>query len=296
MDNYIAISKNKVKRMLINSHLDKLIKLWKRKNADTFIISFPKCGRTWLRLMLSRSIIQHFDFSIYEGDRKVLEPGELSKLNSSVPKIRFIHDDDAFFKSPEELCIFKSDYQYKKVLFLIRDPRDVVVSSFFHKKYRFNFLPKDKSKLAFASYEGELSKFISEPIGSLKTLIAYYNIWANNRHVPIDFMLLRYEDIYYNTISSLRSTLNFMGLKTISDEIVEEAVNYASFENMRKMEENNLFKSSKLKPTNPSDNNTYKTRKGKVGGFRENLNEESILYVNEQVKEYLSSFYSFYYY
>ena len=151
---------------------------------------------------------------------------------------------------------------------MIRDPRDVVISSFFHKKYRYNFLPEDKSRLAYASYDGEIVQFIREPIGSLKTLIEYYNIWDKNRHIPLDFMLLRYEDISSDPISALRLTLDFLGLNFINDDVVAEAVNYASFENMRKMEKNNVFNSPIMKVNNPSDYKTYKTRQGKVGGYK----------------------------
>ena len=51
-------------------------------------------------------------------------------------------------------------------------------------------------------------------------------------------------------------------------DVVAEAVNYASFENMRKMEKNNVFNSPIMKVNNPSDYKTYKTRQGKVGGYK----------------------------
>ncbi len=294
--NYIKNSKKEVKEKLKHIPvIDKLIRQRENREVDTFVISFPKCGRTWLRLMISRAIIQHFNLSISEYDQKLINIQYLSKLNSNIPKISFEHDDDAFFKSSDELCTSKSEYCYNKVLFLIRDPRDVLVSAFFHKKYRFNFLPEDKSKLAYASYDGEISQFIKEPTGSLKTLIKYYNIWEKNRHIPLDFMLLRYEDISSDPISSLRLTLDFLGLKFINDDIVAEAISYASFENMRNMEKNNLFNSPSLKPKNPSDYKTYKTRQGKVGGFKEHLDEESLLYVNNQIQKCLSNFYKYYY-
>lgn len=169
------------------------------------------------------------------------------------------------------------------------------MSTFFHKKYRANFFPNDPSKRSYASYDGEISQFIREPVGSLRTLMEYYNIWHENEHIPSDYMLLRYEDLSAEPIGSLRKTLNFLGLEEISDDTIAEAVEYASFNNMKKMEADNLFKSGILKPTNPSDQNTYKTRQGKVGGFQEHLDQESILYADEQVRKYLSPSYKLYY-
>lgn len=268
---------------------------WKRRKIDTFIVSFPKCGRTWLRLMIGRAIVQHFDLLISAHDQKLINIHNLPMLDSNIPKIVFEHDDDAFFKASDELNRSKLEYSNQKVLFLIRDPRDVVVSAFFHKKYRANFLPKDRSKLSYSSYNGKISQFIREPVGSLRTLIEYYNIWHENQHIPSDYMLLRYEELSADPIGSLRKTLNFLGLEEIDDDTIAEAVEYASFNNMRKMEAGNLFKSEILKTTNPSEQNTYKTRQGKVGGFQEHLDQESILYADEQIRKYLSPPYKLYY-
>lgn len=276
-------------------YIDKLIERRNRREIDAFIVSFPKCGRTWLRLMIGKAIAQHFELSISEHDLKLIFIRELSKLNGNIPQIICEHDDDAFFKAPEELNRSKLEYGNNKVLFLIRDPRDVIVSSYFHKKYRANFFPKDPSKQPYVSYDGEIDQFIRERVGSLRTLIEYYNIWDKNKHIPSDYMLLRYEDLVADPVGSLRKTLNFLELAEISDDIVAEVVEYASFNNMRKMETNNLFNSGILKPTNPSEPYTYKTRQGKVGGFREHLDENSILYANEQIRNYLSPSYKLYY-
>ena len=64
---------------------------------------------------------------------------------------------------------------------------------------------------------------------------------------------------------------------------------------MRKMEKNNVFNSPIMKVNNPSDYKTYKTRQGKVGGYKQYLDAENILSVNNQIQKYLSNFYKYYY-
>src|SRR4029453_19659643 len=67
----------------------------------------------------------------------------------------------------------------------------------------------------------------------------------------------------------LRRVLDFMGLAAITDAEVEEAVEYASFGNMRKIESGEEVKSFKLKAGDVNDPNSYKVRRGKVGGYRD---------------------------
>lgn len=273
-------------------YVDKLIGQWRRKYADAFVVSFPKCGRTWLRLLISRAIVKHFNISVPEDNLGLIYVQYLSKYNSNIPKIVFEHDDDVFFKSPRELSTSKVEYKYNKVLHLVRDPRDVVVSSFFHKKYRHNFSPNDKSRNSYMSYDGQIDNFVMEQTGSFNTLLNYYSIWHQNRDVPLEYMMLRYEDLYNDPQKWLRLTLNFLGLY-VSDEAIEDAISYASFTNMRKMEEQQLFKSDVLQPADSSNPNTYKTREKKRGGFAKHLKEETIAYMDCKIANNLPEVYGY---
>ena len=46
-----------------------------------------------------------------------------------------------------------------------------------------------------------------------------------------------------------------------------------------------------LYPKDTNDQDTYKTRKGKVGGFEEYFNREDIAYCNQVMKEFPNPFY-----
>lgn len=247
------------------------------KSSDVFLISFPKCGRTWLRLMIGRALEKHFNLA----NADILELHQLGTLHPDIPKILVSHDDGPQWKRPDELVESKKKYKKKKVIFLVRDPRDVLVSSYFQKKKRRN------------AYDGEMSDYVYEEVGSLKTLLQFYNIWAENRHIPKDFLLVRYEDIQTNPPRELRRVLDFLDLRTISDDVIAEAVRFASFDNMRKMEKEGRFRSPKLRPVDSRDKESYKTRQGKVGGFVEYLSKEEIEYINRKMDQMLSSFYGY---
>ncbi|HBK64408.1 MAG TPA: sulfotransferase, partial [Cyanobacteria bacterium UBA11166] len=158
----------------------KQLRLPAQNQAEFLIISYPKCGRTWLRLMLGRVFQTHFGLT----NANLLELHELAQLNPNIPKIWVSHDDKPQWKKPDELVTDKGEYQDKKVILLVRDPRDVVVSNYFQKTKRRKV------------YDGSLSDYLQESLGSFDTILRFYNIWADNRTITQKFILVRYEDLH----------------------------------------------------------------------------------------------------
>ncbi len=132
-----------------------------------------------------------------------------------------------------------------------------------------------------------MQEFIREEVGSFKTLIAYYKIWDLNKRTPKDFMLLKYEELRSDTVKQLRRVIDFWGLEDVSDRTITEAVEFCRFENMRKLEQANTFKSKKMAPANHWDNESYKIRKGTVGGYRDYLSPEDVRFLDELMREVL---------
>src|SRR3954470_16339839 len=104
------------------------------RRADVCLISYPKSGRTWLRLLVGEAIDAHFDLGATPTMR--LEVWPLRELREGVPAVFVYHDDLPQQKTPDELHASKSKYRHKKVIFLARDPRDVMVSQYFHRTKR----------------------------------------------------------------------------------------------------------------------------------------------------------------
>jgi Sulfotransferase domain len=249
----------------------------KFKSADIFIVSFPKCGRTWLRLMIGKALINHFNLKV----ENPLILRTLHNYNAEIPRVAVTHDEKTH-KKTGELKKSKLRFRDKKVILLVRDPRDVVVSLYFHYRYRER------------RYHGELSDFIRERLGSLDTLIMYYNIWAKQRHVPKDFLLVCYENIHKNSEKELQKVLHFMNINYITEKEICESVEWSRFDNMKKMERENRFNSSMLSVECIEDEESYKVRKGKIGGYKEYLSDEDILYINQKISTNLSDYYWYY--
>ena len=71
------------------------------------------------------------------------------------------------------------------------------------------------------------------------------------------------------------------GWTTSAPEIVADAVEFGSFDHMRQLEESEAFASEKLRPGRRGDVDTYKTRRGQVGGHRDELTGEQIARLDE---------------
>ncbi len=254
-----------------------------RRPPDVAIVSYPKCGRTWLRLLLGRAIALHFGLS----NDNLLELEELAAACPAIPFIELTHDGKAAFQTPQELPRSKAEYADRRVVLLIRDLRDVSVSYYFELTHRRR---ADKAAHYAPLCTSDISSFLRSSHGSVDTMIAFYNIWAENRHIPLDLLLLHYEDLHADTAGQLRRVLDFIGLPQIGADTIQAAVDYARFENMRRLERDDAFHSPRLRPTDRDDPESYKTRRGRVGGFAEYLEPADIAYLEQQLRQ-LSPFY-----
>ncbi len=59
------------------------------------------------------------------------------------------------------------------------------------------------------------------------------------------------------------------------------------------MEEQRQFQGGMLKPANQDDPESYKTRRGKIGGYADYLSPEQVEYMNHKIETELSSFYGY---
>lgn len=272
--------------------------------VDAYLVSFPKSGRTWLRLMVGYIFVRHFCLDHPEVHKKMLKLEPLAELNPAVPRVRVTHDDEPHWKKPQELETSKSQFKRSKVIFLSRDPRDVVVSAYFEQKKRAAMWMEETKRALdrgrvidlkrLEPFQGDLSAFLYEDVGSFDSVLRYYNIWAENRNTPAGFLLVRYEDLHEDPKRELGRVLKFLGVLDVSDEILSEAIEHASFNNMRKMEVENAFDSRHLKPADKNDADSYKTRKGKAGGFVDYFDQDEIAYMDEKTLKELSVFYGYY--
>ena len=259
----------------------------KIRHADALIISYPKCGRTWLRLQLSKALIESFNLDV--TDTVTLEIERFPEFDSSIPRIEFSHDDNPHWKTTQDVVSDKSAYRDKKVILLIRDPRDVVVSYYFQYTKR-----GDKELANDARFAGSVDEFAFHEIGGLANIVRFYNAWCAAAETMPGVMFVRYEDMHCRPLETLRAITSHIGLANLDEAHLQTAVDYCEFEKMRRYEETNKFKNKRLYNDQPSDPEAFKTRKGVVGGYREYLSAETIQRIDAYLADNLSDQLSFY--
>jgi hypothetical protein len=235
----------------------------KKKLDGILILSFPKSGRTWLRTLIGKYYELEFgiEFSI-----------ELDKIekNKGYQKFFFFHElNEYYFSKP------------KKNIFLIRDPKDVVVS-YFHQITK-------REKKAIVIKKPIYSKNIANFIKDFDFGIPYITYYLNKLNVEIKKnrgMVLTYEALHKNTYEEVEKMFNFCNIR-INKKNLKLAIEFSKFENMKKLEKNNSFKSKRFSTYKFEDNNFFKVRKGKIAGYTEELSLRDIKYVNTYLNKNL---------
>jgi len=225
---------------------------------DLFIVSYPKSGNTWTRFLLGNLIYQD-------------EPVTFANIEYRIPSV-YIFSDRQLHRLPR---IFKShdcfDPRYKKVIYIVRDPRDVTVSAY-HYSIKVKLLPDN------CPIEEFVPKFMSGTFGSGLLADPRWGSWYDNvaswlamRHNR-KFLLLRYEDMLENPQRELSKVAAFLNLEA-SPTRLARAVELSSADHMRKMEKSQA-KDWQLTKSTRQDKPFV--RDAKAGGWRSALPAKSV--------------------
>ena len=87
-------------------------------------------------------------------------------------------------------------------------------------------------------------------------------------------LVVRYEDLHARPDAELRRVLAFAGVDDVTPDVVADAVEFGSFDHMRQLEETGRSRRSCARWR--GDHDTYKARRGTVGGHRDELTVEQI--------------------
>ena len=202
--------------------------------ADWVLMSWGKSGRTWFRVMLSRFYQLKHDLPM----RHLLEFDNLHQKNPAIPRVLFSHNNYMrdYLADWDTLNHFRG----KKVVMLVRDPRDVAVSQFFQWKYR---MRPHKMLLNQYPAKGEAVStfdFVSNPLCGVPRIVGFFNGWARALPELEGILIIRYEDMRKDPAAVMRQVLDFVGTPG-SREQIEQAVEFASYENMKKLEQKRVF-------------------------------------------------------
>jgi len=254
------------------------------RKIDCVCVSYGKSGRTWVRLMLVRY------YQLKYGLR--LNPHvhwlRLTARAPKVPKLRFSHDN--YVKDSSALGDSKEFFRGKKVALLVRHPADVAVSMYFQWKNRMKPAKRWVNDYPAAEDSVTLFDFVIDPRWGIPRVVEFLNGWSANRHKIDDFMMFRYEDLRSDTPGTLGRLLRFLDGAEPDLACLSQAVAFASFDNLRKVEERSAAKfwvSYRLRPKDAANPDSFKVRRGKVGGYRDYFDDAQLARIERLISDSL---------
>jgi len=184
---------------------------------DSFIVSYPRSGSTWLRFLVGNLIARNEPICFRNVERVIpdVHVNSMRYING-ITRPRLLKSHEYF------------DPRYQRVVYLVRDPRDVAVSYYrYHRKVRVLADDYPMQRFVATFLMGEPT-----PWGSWAENVAS---WLSMRQATDDFLLLRYEDLLDNPIQELSKTAIFLGIQSTVQELAR-SVELSSAEKMRALE------------------------------------------------------------
>ncbi|HEY6152178.1 MAG TPA: sulfotransferase domain-containing protein [Candidatus Udaeobacter sp.] len=249
---------------------------WARRNfssrarelsgGDAIILSIPKSGRTWLRAFLCAYFCRRFglDFTLRTGRFDL--PG--------FPRVVFSHDifehrtkGDRWDRIRGKYLIPRRELKRAKIILLARDPRDCFVSLHLQLTRRDPNAPVNLKRKT-------VNEMLRDERFGLRAIVSTMNDWMDEFSERENFTLVRYEALRAAPAELFRDLLGILGEPAPDANIFQAALEFSQFENMQKLEAAGAFDSNILHPGDVRDPESFKVRRGKIGGYREYLSAE----------------------
>jgi aryl sulfotransferase len=255
-----------------------------------WLVSYPKSGNTWLRMMLSSLFsggagvdINHLsdDFGVttyaamdeFLGiEASELTPAEIAAAQpglhatilayANAPIVwRKVHD--RYWHTPGGQPVFPATLT-RLAVYLVRDPRDVAVSFAHHRGSSVDqiiALMADPTT-SLASDPERQKMQLPQPLGSWSQHVAS---WVDQGDQPV--LTLRYEDLRCDPLAGLRAVIEHAGLH-FKDARLRMAVDATRFDVLRAQEQAMGFRERRSASTAPF------FRRGIAGGWVDDLSPE----------------------
>jgi hypothetical protein len=223
---------------------------------DIFIASYPRSGNTWTRFLIANLLFPNKQVSFSNIETLIPDCEALStRALRGFPRPRIIKTHRYY------------DPRCRKVLYIVRDPRDVAVSYYdFSRKYR-----QIADQYPLANYVDDFvqGRLLSADWGTWRENAGS---WIGARGGSEGFLLLRYEDLKCETGRELARVAEFFGIAVTPDRL-SRAIQLSSADRMREMEKSG---SGQWIGNQRARNDIPFVRTATSGGWKANLPRECV--------------------
>ncbi|MCA9009885.1 MAG: sulfotransferase domain-containing protein [Planctomycetaceae bacterium] len=224
----------RVRRCMRRTPLREVLMSWRHRGlrpTDYFLASYPKSGNTWVKFVLATLL----------ADGPVDAWGN---RNQFVPMVGH-HSSAASMRSGERLLKTHEGFRpvYRKSVYLVRDPRDVCVSYFYHERRKLGV------RDPFSHF---LNRFLHGSVDGYGTWETHTKSWiqaaASGQY---GVLVVRYEDLLDDSQGGFRRICEFLKMD-VSDERLSFALADNTPDRMREKEQK-----SPDRPTRTGENQSF---------------------------------------
>ena len=221
---------------------------------DAYLVSYPKSGNTWSRFLIANCLKGEAKVDFATIDRTVPDIYGISQKDlTALPKPRILKSHEYF------------DPRYRRVIYLVRDPRSVAVS-YYHHLIRVDRLDRE---MEFARY---LDGFLAGEYGRWGSWSQHVGSWLWALENDEDKIVVRYEDLHADTLAQLRRMMNILDLSP-DDTVLRRAIENSSFERMRRIPLPRDHQHAQTAGGQEAKTNEF-VREGKTQGWKHSLSAD----------------------
>jgi glycosyltransferase involved in cell wall biosynthesis len=244
--------------------------------GDAVVISVPKSGRTWVRTFLCAYFCKR------TGRPFTLRPDRYHEPN--IPRMIFSHD---FAEQRMKATLWERirgkylvpgrELARAHVILLVRDPRDAFVSLYMQLVHRTRETPQELK-------EKSIGDLLRDRRYGILSIIKTMNNWFAEFGRRKNFTLLHYESLRAAPEQNFRNLLSTLGETSPDPEAFRHALEFSDFANMQRLEVAGVFDSKILRSRDVRNPESFKVRRGKVGGYRDYLSAEDQAFAADALK------------
>ena len=228
---------------------------------DTFLVSYFRSGSTWSRFLLGNLI--HED-----------QPITFANVEQMVPLI-YVQPDRALRRMSRLLKSHECfDPRYPRVIYIVRDPRDVA-ASFYYYNLKVRVIPDGYSIDEF------VSRFVAANVVGYADRVGCWQdhvlSWVRMREGKPGFRLVRYEDLLADPAKELTNLARFLGIEATPAK-VERTVQLSSASHMQSLEKQQAKQWISTKGTRQD---IRFVREAKSGGWRTTLSANAVATIEQ---------------
>lgn len=261
----------------------------------SYFLSFRKSGRTWVHNVLADYAARKYGCVNSPSDFSTNPSRDNEYTKKLSRKISFRHD---FHISGINPANTKSEFTrslYRKLpsLFLVRDPRDTLVSYYHHVIDRAH-IAEQAGKTWWLRSETSIDDFAIANERGLKSIVNFLNTLALfSQHHGNNVRFYYYEDLRSShgdfNLPTWTSMFNHLLQADVDADALEWALESNSFANMR--QKYDAYKKTRV-GRHPEVQG--RIRSGKVGGYKNELSGTAQAFCNEYIERNLNSFFDRY--